>query len=164
MIYYKIYLNNNYETQNEISNRPLERGYIKTGAINLINDKPFLLVFIDQDMLVHEAFTGNYLRMCYITGDENNENILTFNDLVNFNFELVTPDEMSKFIALRNNKNLKRAIRKIIFNEENEFEVSTMEELAEDRAIQAAAYEKNLTTINPYSQSYIDKQCLRLRR
>ena len=164
MIYYKIYLCNNFETEKEISNRPLERGYIKTGATNLINEVPFLVVFVDQDMLVHEYYTGGYLRMCHITGSDEDDNILTFNDLIQFRFELVKPDELEKFVELRNNKALKKAIRKVIFNDENDFEVSTMEELAEDRAIQFDAYDKQLTSINPYTESYIGKPSLRLRR
>ena len=164
MIYYKIYLCNNYETENEISNRPLERGYIKVGAINLINEKPFLLVFVDRDMLVHEFYTGAYLRMCNITGSDEDDSILTFNDLIQFNFESVNDSELQKFVALRNNKNLKKVIRKVIFNEDNDIEVSTMEELAQDRAIQSTAYDNNLTSINPYTDRYINKPCLRLRR
>ena len=154
MIYYKIYLCNNYETENEISNRPLERGYIKVGAINLINEKPFLLVFVDRDMLVHEFYTGAYLRMCNITGSDEDDSILTFNDLIQFNFESVNDSELQK-----SNKN-RRGIRK----EDNDIEVSTMEELAQDRAIQSTAYDNNLTSINPYTDRYINKPCLRLRR
>ncbi len=169
MIYYKIYLMNNYETEQEISNRPLKRGYLKAGVNELLNDKslvnePFIIVFVDRDMLIHEYFTGSYLRMLNITGKSEDNDILIFNDLIKFNFERIPEDSINKYASLRANKKLRDVIRKIIFNENNDFEVTTMEELAEDRAIQFDAYTNGLTTINPYTEEYIKDKSLRLKR
>ena len=164
MIFYKIYLSNNYDTEQEISNRPLERGYIKAGAGNLINGIPFLVVFVDNDMLVHEYFTNNYLRISNLTGNSEDDGILTFNELIQFNFDLVSEDELNTYSKLRANKDLKKVIRKVIFNEDNEFEVTTPEECDQDRLIQENAFNNNLTSINPNTDSYLAKQSLRLVR
>ena len=164
MIFYKIYLVNNYETEQEISNNPLKRGYLKAGADELIEQEPFILVFVDNDMLVHEFFTGQYLKGNNITGNENDNNVLSFNDMSYFNFLPVNYGELPKYEKLRNNKNLRLVIQKVIFNENNDFEVSNMEELANDRALQFNAYENGLTSFNPYTDSFINKRSLRLRR
>jgi hypothetical protein len=164
MIFYKIYLINNFETDNEISNRPLARGYEKVGAKELINDYPAIIVFIDNDMLVHEFYTGSFLRKYNITGDREDSSILTFNDLSQFNFDLIPEEDIQKYNSLRRNLELRKVIAKVIFNQNNDFEVSTMEELAQDRAIQFDAYNNGLTTINPYSEEYMGNQSLRLKR
>lgn len=165
MIFYKIYLINNFETENEISNRPLARGYEKVGAQQeLINEHPAIIVFIDSNMLVHEFYTGDFLRKYNITGDVKDSSILTFNDLSQFNFDLIPEEEIGKYSSLRKNLELRKVIAKVIFNQDNDFEVSTMEDLAEDRAIQFDAYNKGLTTINPYSEDYMGNQSLRLKR
>ncbi|MBP5684424.1 MAG: hypothetical protein J6X02_04125 [Bacilli bacterium] len=177
MIYYKIYLINNFETDKEISNRPLARGYNKAHAPQLITkypvvegntelnvEYPAIIVFIDNDMLLHEFYTGNFLRMYNITGKENDSSILTFNDLSHFSFDLIPEEELPKYKELRKNLDLRKVIAKVIFNQDNDFEVSTMEELAEDRAIQHDAYNNNLTTVNPYSFEFIKRDSLRFKR
>ena len=164
MIFYKIYLVNNFETEKEISNRPLARGYEKVGANELLENYPSIIVFIDNDMLVHEFFTGSYLRKYNITGDSNDSAILAFNDLSQFYFELIPEQDIQKYNNLRKNLELRKVITKVIFNQNNDFELSTMEELAQDRAIQFEAFTNGLTTINPYSEEYMGNASLRYRR
>ena len=115
-------------------------------------------------MLVHEYFTNNYLRISNLTGNSEDDGILTFNELIQFNFDLVSEDELNTYSKLRANKDLKKVIRKVIFNEDNEFEVTTPEECDQDRLIQENAFNNNLTSINPNTDSYLAKQSLRLVR
>ncbi len=62
-------------------------------------------------------------------------------------FDVATMEESRKGI-------LNKIVRNVLFGEDIDlgFEVSTIEELARDRAIELDAYEKRLSRINPYQR------------
>ena len=69
MLFYKIYLVNPYDTENQIGNRPLLRGYIKSGVNCLIeNGIPFILAYVDDGLFIREFIPckrGNVPWICF---------------------------------------------------------------------------------------------------
>ena len=167
MLFYKIYLANPYDTDNEIGNRPLARCFQKTDVSYYISDcKPFIVAYIDEGLFIRELFTKEFLRksnICNMPYSES-EDVLRFNDLIRFNAVPISKEEYNNLLPLGSNENFLLALKKAIFNDNNDFELTTMEELAEDRAVQLDAFDNGLTTIHPYSDKYIGSKALRHRR
>lgn len=130
------------DTLEERSNRVLKRAYSKYGFDNFIDERgyPFIIVYRVYDTL-YELFTnkelGNY--------NDYNYQIISINEL----FDLTQNVRDEKLITM------KRIIDKLFFDGKD-IEISTMNELAGDRARQFDCYNGKLTTINPYETSYID--------
>ena len=167
MLFYKIYLMNPYDTEEEIGNRPLARCFQKTGVSYFIEDcNPFIIAYVDEGLFIRELFTTEFLRKSNICNKpySESEDVLKFNDLVRFKAVPITKEELYNLLPLGANKLFVKAIEKAIFNRDNDFELSTMEELSEDRYVQLSAYQDGLTTIDPYSDRYIDMKALRHRR
>lgn len=167
MLFYKIFLDCPYDTENQIGNRPLYRGYIKSGANELVEDGvPYILTYVDDGLFIREFFTTEFLRKANFCNlpYETPEDFIKFNDLSRFRIVPVDKDELFDLLSLRKNKALLCAIQKALFNLENDFELSSMEDLAADRAIQFDAYQQGLTTIDPYSAQYRENRALRYRR
>ena len=167
MLFYKIYLMNPYDTENEIGNRPLIRCFQKANVDYYIEDcNPFLVVYVDEGLFVRELFTAEFLRRSNICNQpySESEDILRFNDLVRFKAVPITKQELYSLLPLGNNQVFVKAIEKAIFNLDNGFELSTMEELSSDRYAQLSAFQDGLTTIDPYSERYIESKTLRYRR
>ena len=167
MLFYKIYFMNPYDTEGEIGNRPLARCFQKTGVSYYIEDcNPFLVVYIDEGLFIRELFTTDFLRKSNICNKPyaEAEDVLKFNDLVRFKAVPITKEELYNLLPLGANKEFVKAIEKAVFNIDNDFELSSMEELSEDRYVQLSAYQDGLTTINPYCDEYIDMKALRHRR
>lgn len=167
MLFYKIYLMNAYDTEDEIGNRPLIRCFQKSGVSCFIEDcNPFLLVYVDEGLFIRELFTREFLRKSNICNKPyaESEDVLKFNDLVRFKAVPITKEELYNLLPLGANKDYIKAIEKAIFNKDNNFELSTMEELSEDRYIQFNAFQEGLTTIDPYGEEYRESKALRHRR
>lgn len=167
MLFYKIFLDFPYDTENQIGNRPLLRGYLKSGAEVLIEDgKPYILTYVDDGLFIREFFTTEFLRKGNFCNPlyQMPEDFIKFNELSRFRIVPVDKEELFNLLSLRKNKELLLVIQKALFNIENDFEISTMEELAADRAIQFDAYQQGLTTIDPYSAQYRENKALRYRR
>ncbi len=135
MKYVKIVVKSDYENEGDL----VLRSYVR--ALKKANLKPFLdgdkgIIYgeVKEDGVFHELLTGKAIDY-----DEIEE--LTISDVERlFNKE---PWDL---------ETAKKIIRKIIFREkvELDFEVSTMEENAMDRAIEFEAYNECLSKINPY--------------
>ena len=167
MLFYKIFLDCPYDTENQIGNRPLLRGYLKSGAEVLIEDgAPYILTYVDDGLFIREFFTTEFLRKANFCNPPYStpEDFIKFNDLSRFRIVPVDKDELFDLLSLRKNKELLSVIQKALFNIENNLEISTIEELAADRAVQFDAYQQGLTTIDPYSQQYRENKALRYRR
>ncbi|MCQ2979167.1 MAG: hypothetical protein MJ245_05155 [Clostridia bacterium] len=140
--FYRIYFDNDYDTEEYKSNRLLLRLFRKYGfSKQFIDDgKPYLLAY---------EFDGKYYEMLTdveINGRAERIKQLSvyheINDLGMRNFLLYFA--IVEYALGINN------------HEFNDDEVTTMEEAAQDRAIQFDAYQKGLTTINPYDRDQIN--------
>ncbi len=139
MEYAKIIVKSDYEKRGDLVLRTYIRALkaIKPISDRLLDgDNAFIYGVIDDKGLFHEVFTGEVIGYSdYISVDE---------------------DEMI-LACIRNNeeKELLKAINlKTLFNYDKNlgFEISTMEDLAKDRAIEFTAYNNFLSPVNPYSR------------
>jgi len=154
MIFYKLYLVSPYNTEKEISNRPLLRGYKKLGLDCLIEDnQPCIFVYVDESMFVRELFTGEVLRKSSFCNNpfSETEDLIKFNELINFKVVSLTREEVCNVIPLKDNSEYIKVIQKAIFGLDNDFELTNTEEENLDRLIQIEAYQKRLTTIHPFN-------------
>ncbi len=167
MLFYKIYLVNPYDTENQIGNRPLLRGYIKSGVNSLIeNGVPFILAYVDDGLFIREFFTTEFIKKVNFCNMPfaGPEEILKFNDLARFEVKSISKDELFNLLPLKKNADFIKVLQKTLFNVDNDFELSTPEDLSGDRFVQLSAYQDGLTTIDPYSDSYMNSEALRYRR
>ena len=130
MLFYKIYLLQPYDTEDEIGNRPLIRCFQKTGVGTLVEDcYPFIVAYVDESLFIRELFTGQLLKRSNICnkpffGKEDN---LRFNDLSRFKSESISSkEELYSLLSLKRNKDFVNAITTAIFNIPNEFELSQL--------------------------------------
>lgn len=141
--YVKIIYQYEYKNRYDNVNRPLIRAFQKIGAQSLLEagNRAILLGYF-KDGKIYELFTNNRLdyNSYHVIKEANANEILG-------NIDATSLDKISKII------------RKIIFDEDVnlDFEVSSMEDLALDRAKQFDAYEKGLTKINPYDIKYVKR-------
>ena len=137
MEYAKIIVKSDYEKRGDLVLRTYIRALkaIKPISDRLLDgDNAFIYGIIDDKGLFHEVFTGE---------------VIDYRDYVS-----VDEDEMI-LVCIRNKeeKELFKAINlKTLFNKDIKlgFEISTMDDLAKDRAIESNAYDKFLSRINPY--------------
>ena len=167
MLFYKIYVINPFDTEAQIGNRPLLRGYLKSGANCLVeNGIPVILAYVDEGLIIREFFTGEYLRkknLCNYPYDDPEE-MLRFNDLSRFEVESITKDELFDLLPLKKNADFIKTVEKAIFNVQNGFVLSTPEDLESDFTYQLSAFQDGLTTIDPYGENYQNSEALRHRR
>ena len=143
MEYSKIIVKNNYEKRGDLVLRSYIRALKragKAGELLLNNDEAFIFGVIDLNGNFHEIFTNNiidYKDYSKLTSDEYNSLCGVFVDLSDEEVEL-----------------LQAIMKKVLFKEKMDlnFEVSTMEELSQDRAIEASAYDNYLSRINPWQR------------
>ena len=168
MLFYKIYLENNYDTEDEISNRDLIRCFQKSGVANPIEDYvPYVVIMVDEKLFIREFFTGELLRksnFCNMPYSES-EDILKFNDLARFSrVENISKQEVYRLLPLRKNDIFMQALSKAILKVDNGFELTTPAEMAEDEACQLDAFNNGLTDIHPYSERYREIKALHKKR
>lgn len=168
MLFYKIYLENNYDTEDEISNRALIRCFQKSGVGNPIEDYvPYVVIMVDERLFIREFFTEELLRksnFCNMPYSES-EDILKFNDLARFNrVEPISKEEAYRLLPLRMNNIFMQALSKAILKVDNDFELTTPAEMAEDEACQLDAFNNGLTDIHPYSERYREIKALHHKR
>jgi len=135
MKYVKIVYRKDYDTIEEKSNRCLIRAYEKAGINHF---------FENGNPVVY----GYFYNSCLFE-------LLTNRPISSRNYEDV--DFRSVFDTIRScskdELNKLANIINVVFFDENidlGYEITTMEEAAYDRSIQLKAYEKGLTSINPY--------------
>ena len=135
MKYAKIIVKNNYEKRGDLVLRSYIRAIKKANAGKLLDGENALIYgVIDDNNNFHELFT---------------------NRVINYdNYVPVSIEELVEADIISDNKKalLKKIMDKVIFGERVDvgFEISSMEDLAKDRAVEFAAYDKFLTRINPY--------------
>lgn len=167
MLFYVIYLENAYDTEDEISNRPLVRCYQKTGVSNLLEGYiPYVVAYVDERLFLREFFTTEVLRKSNFCNKpySDSEDILKFNDLVGFKAVPISKEEVYRLLPLKRNEDFLKAIEKAVLKKDNDFPLSTPGELEEDEACQLEAYTNGLTTIHPYSDRYREIKALRHKR
>ena len=135
MEYAKIVVKNNYEQKGDLVLRSYIRALRKIHEGKLLDgENASIYGVVDNNGDFHEFFT---------------------NKVINYdNYVLVSIDELDDIDMIPNNRKelLKKIMDKVLFNEniELDFEISTIEELAKDRAIEFDAYNNFLSRINPY--------------
>ena len=135
MKYAKIVVKNNYDQRGDLVLRSYIRAIKKIKADLLLDgDKAFIYGMIDNDGHFQEVFTKGIIDY------DNYEEVSTYD-----------VDELMK-LSLPEIKLIKMIIESVIFGKTNkfDFEISTIEDLAMDRAIEFDAYINYLSRINPY--------------
>ena len=135
MKYAKIIVKNNYEKRGDLVLRSYVRALKKIKAKLLLdNDNAFIYGKVDEEGRFHEWFT---------------KEIIDFN-----HYENASVDEILglSYLSLTKIDQIKKVIKYVIFNKniDFDFEISAIEELATDRAIEFEAYNNFLSRINPY--------------
>ena len=137
MEFARIVVKKDYEKRGDL----VLRSYIR--ALNIIDetrlidgDVAYIYGVIDDNKKFHELFT---------------------NEVIDFdNYELVGIEEIFEIDTMPSKRKeyLAKIMRNILFGEKIilDFEVSTMEELSEDRAVEFEAYNNYLSGINPYQR------------
>ena len=139
----KIIVKSNYEKRGDLVLRSYVRALKKINAIKFIDgDNAIIYGFLDDSGVFHEIFT---------------------NEVIDYdNYVSVLAEEIYHIINLP--KELKDLIKKVnekvLFDKTIDlgFEISTMEELAKDRAVELDAYDNCLSRINPYMRLSDDNQ------
>ena len=146
MEYAKIIVKNNYEKRGDLVLRSYIRAIKKANAGKLLDGENALIYgVIDDNNNFHELFT---------------------NRVINYdNYVPVSIDELFAVSKVSSDKKalLEKIMNTIIFGDkiDIDFEVSSIEDLAKDRAIEFDAYHHFLSRINPYLRlSEIDNQDL----
>lgn len=144
MKYAKIIVKNNYEKRGDLVLRSYVRALEKVNAIRFLeNDNAIIYGVVDEDNNFYELFT---------------------NEIINYdNYILVSVEEIFEVGVMPDNiKSLMQKInQRILFGKDVklDFEVSTIEELAKDRAVELDAYDKFLSRINPYQRLSNGSDC-----
>ena len=137
--YAKIIVKNNYESENDLVFRPLIRAYNLLKMNTLLEDDNALLLGVIEDGKFIELFTKKEI---------NNVSYEEIDMLdVYYKIARLSREEVNELCTLYNY---------LIFNEEARlpYEVSTIEDLAMDRAIEFKAYNDGLTNHNVYSEPF----------
>ena len=136
----KIVVKNNYEKKGDLVLRSYIRALRKVSADLLLDgDNAIIYGKVLDDGRFYELFT---------------------NMIIDSDYTLVSLDEANSFydafmdLSKEDVITIKSIIEKIIFdkNIELDFEVSSMEDLAKDRAIEFEAYDNYMSSINPYQR------------
>ena len=132
MVLGKIIIKSDYENKGDLVFRPLVRAFLQNGFVNFIQgDKVFLLGVIKNNTF-YELFT----RKVILTSDYEIISAYEFKDII----DSLSEDQID---ALRD------AINNSLSSKDY---YSTMEDLADDRAVEFNAYNRNLSKINPYEE------------
>jgi len=131
----KIIVKNDYENKGDLVLRSYVRAMKKSNLTPFIDgDNAVIYGVVKDDTLFHELLT---------------DKVIDYD-----NIEYLSVDNINKLFGNEPwDINLARnIIRKLIFKEEIllNFEVSTIEEKAEDRAVEFKAYNESLSKVNPY--------------
>ena len=143
MKYAKIVVKSNYEKRGDLVLRSYVRALKKVGEKGFLDgDNAFIYGVIDDNNRFHELFT---------------------NEIIDYdNYVLVDVDEIFDAYYTRDEhyELLNKIMHKVLFDKNNnlDLEISTMEELAEDRSIEFDAYDSFLSRINPYMRLSSDNQ------
>ena len=135
MRYAKIIVKNNYEQRGDLVLRSYVRALKKIREGRLLDgDNAIIYGVINDDGKFYELFT---------------------NEVIDYdNYVYVDIEEIFDTYTMPNNRKelLKKLIEKVLFEKENDLniEISTIEDLANDRAIEFDAYNNFLSRINPY--------------
>ena len=131
----RIVVKNNYEKRGDLVLRSYIRALkkIKAGVL-LREDHAYIYGNIGEDGKFYEFFTK---------------------ELIDYNYyDLASPDELYglNYIPIKEMYQIKKIIDHVLFRKDIDFnfEISSIEELAEDRAIEFEAYNNYLSRINPY--------------
>ena len=133
----KIVVKNNYEKKGDLVYRPLVRAYANNGLDSFIENDRVVLLGIVKDNVFYEIFTWKPIYYSH--------------------YEKIDINELDSYISnisVENVKLLKKTINSFIFNKTDgfDYDTSSIEELAKDRAIEFNAYDHDLTDINPYEE------------
>lgn len=136
MKYAKIVVKSNYEKKGDLVLRSYVRALTKIGETRLLDGQgnAFIYGVIDDFGRFHELFTNE---------------IIDFDDYIIINIEeLIELD----YISDSRKALLKKIMESVLFDKKVDlnFEISSMLELAEDRAVEFKAYNDDLSKINPY--------------
>jgi len=137
MKYAKIIVKNNYERRGDLVLRSYIRALEKANAVRFLEN-------------------GNAVIYGVVDNDNNFYELIT-NEIINIdNYILVSIFEIfdASFMPENTKEIMKRINERILFgkNVDLGFEVSTIEDLAKDRAIEFDAYNRYLSRINPYQR------------
>ena len=137
MKYAKIIVKSNYEKRGDLVLRSYIRALRKynLGAL-LDGENAFIYGIVDDNNKFHELFTNNVIDY---------DNCIMIN--IEEYFEII--NALSKKAGVYN-----EIIKNVLFNDKlsSDFEISTMEDLAKDRAIEFEAYNRYMSRINPYQR------------
>ncbi len=139
MVLAKIIVKNEYQEKGDLVYRPLIRVLKEYGLNEIIEDDQAILLGMVQDGVFYE--------------------LSTWKEIPYANYQIISRDEFSEIIdhlSVENLHMLRRIINSLIFHRGDDipFSVSMIEDLARDRGIEFAAYNKDLTAINPYEEPY----------
>ena len=143
MEYAKIVVKSNYDKRGDLVLRSYVRALKKVNAkLMLDGDKAFIYGVVDDNGKFHELFT---------------------NEVINYeDYDLASVDEIFDATMISNDKKkiLEMIIGKVLFEKDIniDFEISSMEDLAKDRAVEFDAYDRFLSRINPYMRLSEDNQ------
>ena len=137
MKYAKIIVKNNYECRGDLVLRSYIRALEKVNAIRFLeNGNAVIYGVVDNDNTFYELLTNEIINI---------DNYVFVDVIELFDAEFM-PDNIRDL--------MKKINEKILFGKDVElgFEVSTIEDLAKDRAIEFEAYDRYLSRINPYQR------------
>lgn len=137
--YAKIIVKNNYESENDLVFRPLVRAYNLIGSKTLIENGNALILGVIIDNKFYELFTKKEIN-CDFYED------MSLLD-VYYKVAAITKEESD---------NLHEVYNTLLFGEKSNISdnISTIEDLAMDRAIEFKAYNDGLTNHNVYSEPF----------
>ena len=136
MKYAKIVIKNNYEKRGDLVLRNFVRAIKKINAtLFLDGDNALLYGIVNSNGTFYEMFTGESI-------DYDNYVLVSENEIFN------------AFFSEKNSGQIYSVIENILFGKDINlgFDVSTMEDLAKDRAIEFEAYNNFMSRINPYQK------------
>ena len=151
----KILVKNDYEEKGDLVFRPLVRAYKKYGLDKLIQSNGVIVFGIIYKDVFYELFTKQAIPIDDVFYEE------ISNEEVHFIVDLLTLDELKLAMEINNAIIFKMGRRDLIIN--------SMSELANDRYVEYDAFEKSLSSINPYEEPYngyndFDYKCRKLEK
>ena len=136
MRYAKIIVKNNYEKRGDLVLRSYIRALKKINESRLLDgDNAVIYGVVNENGEFHELFTNE---------------IIDFDEYIYVNIEEIfdvamMPDDRKELLT--------RVMQKVLFRKERvflDFEVSSLQDLSDDRYVEMEAYEKGLSGIIPY--------------
>ncbi len=137
MKYAKIIVKNDYEKRGDLVLRSYIRALKKINAKSLLNgDEAFIYGVVDDNNKFYEFFTKQII-------DYHNYQDASIDEILNLSY-----------LSLTQVDQIVKVIKNVLYNEniDFDFEISSIEDLACDRAIEFEAYMNFLSRINPYKR------------